>query len=166
MAELRAMAAAIMGNSLVENVADKNLLAELKSLCSTLIFENIVDVLVVTLGDKGVAIARLCDNSERLFDDSGVYIKPGHKTDKKISVRLYPPAQLPANSLLANTSGAGDCFAAGFAVAAMLGVTLNGAVAAGNTTAIRALLSNIPVPDKLFLLTKQNWTSEATYKEL
>lgn len=48
----------------------------------------------------------------------------------------------------------------------MLGVTLNGAVAAGNTTAIRALLSNIPVPDKLFLLTKQNWTSEATYKEL
>lgn len=81
-------------------MADKNLLTELKALCSTLIFENIVDVLIVTLGDKGVAIAKLCDTSERLFDDSGVYIKPSHKTDKKISVRLYPPVRLDLYRIL------------------------------------------------------------------
>lgn len=59
-----------------------------------MIFENIIDVIVVTLGEKGVAVARRSGNLDNLFDDNGIYIRPSNTDDQNISIRLYPPVSI------------------------------------------------------------------------
>ncbi|XP_049887335.1 uncharacterized protein LOC126381856 [Pectinophora gossypiella] len=122
LAELRAMANFIKPNFATTVAAEEILyLSE--------IVVQVVEILIITLGSKGVLIIR------RVGRDC-------------IRARMYP---VDVTKSVINVSGAGDCFACGFISGVLLGRKESECVSLGFMTAKRALHSKDTVPSDLVI---------------
>lgn len=99
-----------------------------------------IDNIIVTLGARGVLIARHADSSTNLLTS---------KKDK-LQIRHYPADLIQK---IVNVSGAGDCLASGLISSMLKGLNEEECVAVGFQAALLALQAPQAVPDKL----EVNW---------
>lgn len=111
---------------------------EIIELCK--ILSDIVDILIVTLGPKGVLTSR--------------------RTAKgNLEMRLYPVKEI--NNIV-NVSGAGDCFASSFISGVLAKSVESKCIAIGYKSATQALLSKTTVPQNF----KSSFTVNNAYYEI
>lgn len=111
---------------------------EIIELCK--IMSDTVDILIVTLGPKGVLTSR------RTAKDN-------------LEMRLYPVKEI--NNVV-NVSGAGDCFAGSFISGILAKSVEPKCIAIGYKSATQALLSTTTVPQNL----KSSFTVKNAYYEI
>ncbi|XP_072936003.1 uncharacterized protein [Epargyreus clarus] len=120
--ELRAMAGLIKPNIVVDTRIHLDEIIHLSKIVS-----EYVNVLIVTIGSKGVVTA------QRIHEHG----------KERIRVRLYP-ANIITN--VENVSGAGDCFSSGFIYGTLLGLDEQQCISIGFEAAKHALLCKETVP--------------------
>ncbi|KAG5878902.1 hypothetical protein JTB14_023559 [Gonioctena quinquepunctata] len=113
-----------------------------------------IDNIIVTLGAKGVLIIR-----KGLATDKFLMNEPTAGEH----IRFYPTEAIQD---LVNVSGAGDCFASGFAVALISGMSEKVCVSVGFAAAKLALQSQSAVPKEIFYRSHPSWKRSALYKDI
>jgi pseudouridine-5'-phosphate glycosidase/pseudouridine kinase len=112
-----------------------------------------VNNVIVTLGAKGVIVARKGEASDSFFSSKC----------SKVSVRHYPANR---NKGVVSVSGAGDSLASGLIAAMIRGLSEEQCVAVGLAAAQTALTSTGPVAKNLFGRNHEVWKTKATFKTL
>lgn len=113
-------------------------------------FTDYVDNVIVTLGPQGIIICRKGEATDPLLKTKSA----------KVSVRHYPVKE---RNDFVNVNGAGDCFASGFIAALLQNYPENKCVSVGFASALMALYSQSPVPDKIFDKHHESWGIEANF---
>ncbi|KAI4464702.1 hexokinase family member [Holotrichia oblita] len=108
--------------------------------CIAKLLAQHIDNIIVTLGARGVVIARYADSSTNLLTT---------KKDK-LQVRHYP---VDVVQKIVNVSGAGDCLASALMSSMLRGLSEEQCIAVGFQAALSALQVPAAVPDKL----EVNW---------
>lgn len=103
------------------------------------IVSDVVDILVVTLGPKGIVTSRRTAKGD-------------------LEMRLYPVKEI--NNIV-NVSGAGDCFASSFINGVLTNSVEPKCIAIGYQSATQALLSKTTIPQNL----KSSFTLNDAYYE-
>lgn len=121
-----------------------------------------VDTVILTLGAKGLMIARRYGPSDKLYynEETKANNPTTSKLKRPIQVRHY---EAPLVDNIVNVSGAGDCLASGVIVAMLNGLSEEKCVSVGFQSALGSLKSNSPVPEVLFDKNHKAWSTNATY---
>lgn len=113
-----------------------------------------IDNVIVTLGSKGILIAR-----KALATDTFLH----KNSNNEVHIRHYPTCEV---TNLVNVSGAGDCFASGFITALTSNKSEEICVSVGFAAAILALQSECAVPEAIFDKSHECWNIPAKYKSI
>lgn len=133
--ELHAMANFLKPDFKLSQTTEIN---EIIELCK--IISDFVEIIIVTLGAKGVLTSRRTVNGN-------------------LEMRLYPVIEI--NNIV-NVSGAGDCFASSFINGVLAKSVEPKCIAIGYMSATQALLSKTTVPQNL----KSSFTANDAYYEI
>ncbi|XP_067014265.2 uncharacterized protein [Anabrus simplex] len=118
-------------------------------------------MVLVTLGHLGVMVVRKGTADDILFQ-AGKLVHTTRNNDP-VSARLY---SCPQVEKLVNVSGAGDCFAAGFIVAMLQGLSECRCAAVGTSCAALALQTSSAVPAQLVPAKNTAWSLKACFQQL
>lgn len=113
-----------------------------------------VKVVVVTLGEDGILIARRNSAEDKFL------IGKNCDFGKKLQFRHYKNRKIDD---IVNVSGAGDCFASGLVTAMLNGKSEEVCVSVGFASAEIALKSQKTVPKTFFDKTHHSWSQKASY---
>lgn len=137
---------------------DRELFAKIKSATSAT--AGLIDNVVVTLGPRGVIVARKNSESLKFFDENHQYVQVAREASPFVAARFYE-AQPIAD--IANVSGAGDSFNSGFVAALIHGRDEDVCVSVGLECARNALGSHSPVAERYSTSDHLSWRQRAKF---
>lgn len=112
-----------------------------------------IDVVIVTLGDDGLIVARKGEAEDQLLNNK----------KQKVGVRFYPVEKIEN---VVNVSGAGDSLASGIIAAFLDGKSEDECVSVGFEAARTALFSKSTVATSLFGKEHPCWEQKAAYQTI